>query len=91
MTRNSCLMDLLGRAGHLEEAHALIMNMEVAPISDKWAALQWGDAERVRAKAREKGLVRPPGCTKKAGFKPKTSSVSYNVEEVKMKILLRAL
>jgi pentatricopeptide repeat protein len=40
MTRNPCLMDLLGRAGHLEEAHALIMNMEVAPISDKWAALQ---------------------------------------------------
>jgi len=39
MTRNPCLMDLLGRAGHLE-AHALIMNMEVAPISDKWAALQ---------------------------------------------------
>lgn len=30
-------------------------------------------------------------AAKKAGFKPKTSSVSYNVEEVKMKILLRAL
>jgi len=27
------------------------------------AEKRWGDAERVRAKAREKGLVRPPGCS----------------------------
>lgn len=101
----SCLVDLLGRAGHLDEAYKLIMTMEVKPTSDIWAALlnacqlhqnvelaeisaqnifymnskqvgsyiclsniyaaekRWDDVERVRAMAREKRLIKPPGCS----------------------------
>ncbi|KAF2292145.1 hypothetical protein GH714_014555 [Hevea brasiliensis] len=35
----SCLVDLLGRAGHLDEAYKLIKTMEINPSSDIWAAL----------------------------------------------------
>ncbi|KAK9285750.1 hypothetical protein L1049_024950 [Liquidambar formosana] len=35
----SCLVDLLGRAGHLDEAYELIKTMEVKPTVDTWAAL----------------------------------------------------
>ncbi|KAK2650569.1 hypothetical protein Ddye_018058 [Dipteronia dyeriana] len=35
----SCLVDLLGRAGQLDEAYKLIKTMEVNPTSDIWAAL----------------------------------------------------
>ncbi|VVA33697.1 PREDICTED: pentatricopeptide [Prunus dulcis] len=34
----SCLVDLLGRAGHVDEAYELIKTMEVKPSSDIWAA-----------------------------------------------------
>ncbi|KDP25879.1 hypothetical protein JCGZ_22909 [Jatropha curcas] len=101
----SCLVDLLGRAGQLDEAHKLIRTMEVNPSSDIWAALlnacrlhrnvelaeisaqklfdisarkvggyiclsniyaaekRWDDVERVRALMRERGLMKPPGCS----------------------------
>ncbi|XP_038713132.1 pentatricopeptide repeat-containing protein At3g26782, mitochondrial-like isoform X2 [Tripterygium wilfordii] len=35
----SCLVDMLGRAGHLDEAYELIETMEIKPTSDVWAAL----------------------------------------------------
>ncbi|KAH0454586.1 hypothetical protein IEQ34_016510 [Dendrobium chrysotoxum] len=35
----SCMVDLLGRAGHLDEAYKLILDMEVIPNVDVWAAL----------------------------------------------------
>ncbi|KAM7276713.1 hypothetical protein ACFE04_018579 [Oxalis oulophora] len=35
----SCLVDLLGRAGHLDEAVQLINSMTITPTSDTWAAL----------------------------------------------------
>ncbi|CAL5406367.1 unnamed protein product [Camellia sinensis] len=35
----SCLVDLLGRAGHLDEAFEFIKAMEIKPTSDIWAAL----------------------------------------------------
>ncbi|KAJ0966078.1 hypothetical protein J5N97_027216 [Dioscorea zingiberensis] len=34
----SCMVDLLGRAGQLEEAYKFIMDMEVRPNADVWAA-----------------------------------------------------
>ncbi|XP_052177940.1 pentatricopeptide repeat-containing protein At3g26782, mitochondrial-like [Diospyros lotus] len=38
----SCLVDLLGRAGHLDEAYEVIQTMEIKPTSDVWAALLSG-------------------------------------------------
>ncbi|KAI8005638.1 Pentatricopeptide repeat-containing protein [Camellia lanceoleosa] len=35
----SCLVDLLGRAGHLDEAFEFIKALEIKPTSDIWAAL----------------------------------------------------
>ncbi|KAL9670801.1 hypothetical protein QQ045_008359 [Rhodiola kirilowii] len=35
----ACFVDLLGRAGHLTEAYNVIMNMELIPNEDVWAAL----------------------------------------------------
>eukprot|EP00268_Persea_americana_P035232 TRINITY_DN34793_c1_g1_i1.p1 TRINITY_DN34793_c1_g1~~TRINITY_DN34793_c1_g1_i1.p1 ORF type:complete len:754 (+),score=125.68 TRINITY_DN34793_c1_g1_i1:625-2886(+) len=35
----SCMVDLLGRAGHLDEAYDFINKMEVMPNVDVWAAL----------------------------------------------------
>ena len=35
----SCMVDLLGRAGHFDEAYGIIRTMEVEPTSDRWAAL----------------------------------------------------
>lgn len=35
----SCMIDLLGRAGYLDEAYELIQKIEVQPTSDIWVAL----------------------------------------------------
>ncbi|KAF9594783.1 hypothetical protein IFM89_034766 [Coptis chinensis] len=35
----SCMVDLLGRAGHLEEAHNLILGMPIKPVASTWGAL----------------------------------------------------
>ncbi|XP_043719865.1 pentatricopeptide repeat-containing protein At3g12770-like [Telopea speciosissima] len=35
----SCMVDLLGRAGHLDQAYKLITTMEVKPTLDIWASL----------------------------------------------------
>ncbi|XP_039130403.1 pentatricopeptide repeat-containing protein At3g26782, mitochondrial-like [Dioscorea cayenensis subsp. rotundata] len=35
----SCMVDLLGRAGQLDEAYKLIMDMDIRPNADVWAAL----------------------------------------------------
>ncbi|XAR48731.1 hypothetical protein NMG60_11031644 [Bertholletia excelsa] len=35
----TCMVDMLGRAGHLEEAEALIMGMEIDPDEALWGAL----------------------------------------------------
>lgn len=39
LSHYSCLVDLLGRAGNLDEAFSVIQTMEVNPTSDIWAAL----------------------------------------------------
>lgn len=35
----ACMVDLLGRAGHLDEAHDLIKNMPIKPSAGVWGAL----------------------------------------------------
>ncbi|KAK7312746.1 hypothetical protein VNO77_36841 [Canavalia gladiata] len=164
-THYSCLVDLLGRAGYLDEAYAFVDNMKVKPIEDVWTALlsacrlhrnvklaeisaqklfemnpngvsgyvclsniyaaerQWKDVEKVRALVKKRRLRKPPSYSfvelnktvhqffvgdkthqqsdniyaklkdlneqlKKAGYKPDTSSVLYDVEEeIKEKLL----
>ncbi|RVW58527.1 Pentatricopeptide repeat-containing protein, chloroplastic [Vitis vinifera] len=39
LSHYSCMVDLLGRAGHLDEAYVIIRTMEIKPTSDIWAAL----------------------------------------------------
>jgi len=36
-----CMVDLLGRAGHLKEAHVVIKNMPVKPNSTVWGGTSW--------------------------------------------------
>ncbi|KAK7263567.1 hypothetical protein RJT34_31159 [Clitoria ternatea] len=164
-THYSCLVDLLGRAGYLDEAHAVIDNMKLKPNADVWTALlsacrlhrnvklaeisaqklfemnpngmsgyvclsniyaaerRWKDVERVRALVKKRRLRKTPSYSfvelnktvhqffvgdtshqqsddiyakskhlneqlKKAGYKPDTSSVLYDVEEeIKEKML----
>ncbi|KMT08169.1 hypothetical protein BVRB_6g142920 [Beta vulgaris subsp. vulgaris] len=38
----ACLVDLLSRSGHLEEAYEIIDNMEVEPTVDIWVSLLFG-------------------------------------------------
>ncbi|KAL2328313.1 hypothetical protein Fmac_021740 [Flemingia macrophylla] len=161
----SCLVDLLGRAGYLDEAYAVIENMKLKPNEDVWTSLlfacrlhrnvklaamsahklfemspnrvsgyvclsniyaaerQWKDVENVRALVKKRRLRKPPSYSfvelnkmvhqffvgdtshqqsddiyaklkdlneqlKKAGYKPDTSSVLYDVEEeIKEKML----
>ncbi|XP_058091984.1 pentatricopeptide repeat-containing protein At3g12770-like [Magnolia sinica] len=101
----ACLVDLLGRAGRLDDAYELIKKMQVKPNVDIWAALlsacqvhrnvrlaeiaaqnafllkpkgvglyvslsntyaaekRWDDVETVRARVRQRGLKKPPGCS----------------------------
>ena len=35
----ACMLDLLGRAGHLKEAYELVQNMVIPPDSIIWGAL----------------------------------------------------
>ncbi|GAB4834125.1 hypothetical protein Ancab_032388 [Ancistrocladus abbreviatus] len=35
----SCMVDMLGRAGHLEQAHEVIMHMPIQPDASVWGAL----------------------------------------------------
>lgn len=39
LSHYSCMIDLLGRSGHLEEAYMLVNAMEIKPTSEIWAAL----------------------------------------------------
>ncbi|XP_061369545.1 putative pentatricopeptide repeat-containing protein At3g11460, mitochondrial [Gastrolobium bilobum] len=157
-THYSCLVDLLGRAGNLDEAYAIIDNMKLKPNEDVWTSLlsacrlhrnvklaeisaqklfemspngvsgyvclsniyaaerRWKDVEKVRALVKKRRLRKPPSYSfvelnkmvhqffvgdkshqqaqniyaklkdlneqlKKAGYKPDTSSVLYDVEE----------
>ncbi|XP_016649001.1 PREDICTED: pentatricopeptide repeat-containing protein At1g08070, chloroplastic-like [Prunus mume] len=63
----SCLVDLLGRAGHVDEAYELIKTMEVKPSSDIWAALLSACRLHKNVKLAEvsaqKGLKKSPGCS----------------------------
>ncbi|TKY66932.1 Pentatricopeptide repeat-containing protein [Spatholobus suberectus] len=164
-THYSCLVDLLGRAGYLDEAYAVIENMKLKPNEDAWTALlsacrlhrnvklaeisaqnlfemnpngvsgyvclsniyaaerRWKDVENVRALVKKRRLRKPPSYSfvelnkmvhqffvgdtshqqsddiyaklkdlneqlKKAGYKPDTSSILYDVEEeIKEKML----
>ncbi|XP_010268183.1 PREDICTED: putative pentatricopeptide repeat-containing protein At5g59200, chloroplastic [Nelumbo nucifera] len=100
-----CMVDLLGRVGHLEEAYDFIGRMRVAPDHIIWGALlsackihgnlklgelaakilveggaadsgtyvllsnvyassgKWEEAARVRAKMKESGIQKEPGCS----------------------------
>ncbi|KAF4356965.1 hypothetical protein F8388_015941 [Cannabis sativa] len=63
-----CMVDLLGRAGHLEEAYNLIKSMPVEPDASIWGALLGScrihgnvELDKVRSLARDKGLRKTPG------------------------------
>ncbi|KAK7342159.1 hypothetical protein VNO80_25102 [Phaseolus coccineus] len=164
-THYSCLVDLLGRAGYLDEAYAVIESMKLEPNEDVWTALlsacrlhrnvklaeisaqklfelnpngasgyvclsniyaaerRWKDVENVRALVKKSRLKKAPSYSfvelnkmfhqffvgdtyhkqsddiyaklkdlseqlKKAGYKPDTTSVLYDVEEeIKEKML----
>uniref|UniRef100_A0A2N9FRT6 DYW domain-containing protein n=1 Tax=Fagus sylvatica TaxID=28930 RepID=A0A2N9FRT6_FAGSY len=53
----ACMVDLLGRAGRLEEALELIETMPIEPHG------RWDDVSRLRKLVREKGLKKNPGCS----------------------------
>ncbi|XP_019443616.1 PREDICTED: pentatricopeptide repeat-containing protein At5g40410, mitochondrial-like isoform X2 [Lupinus angustifolius] len=67
----SCMVDLLGRCGLLNDAHHLIKHMPLEPNSGVWGALLgacrvyglWSDASKVRALMKAKNLNRNPGCS----------------------------
>ncbi|XP_047149024.1 putative pentatricopeptide repeat-containing protein At3g11460, mitochondrial [Vigna umbellata] len=164
-THYSCLVDLLGRAGYLDEAYEVIESMKLEPNEDVWTALlsacrlhrnvklaeisahklfelnpngasgyvclsniyaaerRWKDVENVRALVKKGRLKKAPSYSfvelnkmfhqffvgdtshqqsddiyvklkdlneqlKKAGYKPDTTSVLFDVEEeIKEKIL----
>ncbi|KAK9090070.1 hypothetical protein Sjap_023247 [Stephania japonica] len=69
-----CLVDLLGRAGHLEKACETIksMPMEPHPINCGYYVLlsniyskagKWNDAAKLRKIMKEKGVMKKPGCS----------------------------
>ncbi|KAL3584241.1 hypothetical protein D5086_015302 [Populus alba] len=72
----TCMVDLLGRAGCLEEAKDLIESMPKQPDAVVWSSLlsackvhrnitlgKWGDAVSVRKLMRRRGVVKQPGCS----------------------------
>ncbi|KAJ7960699.1 Pentatricopeptide repeat-containing protein family [Quillaja saponaria] len=73
----ACMVDLLGRAGRLDEALTLINDMPVEPTPIIWVALlsacrlhsnvelgeRWKDVARVRSLMRHTGIKKRPGCS----------------------------
>ncbi|XP_078443057.1 pentatricopeptide repeat-containing protein At4g14170-like [Wolffia australiana] len=62
----ACMVDVLGRAGRVEEAEELAEKMEVEPDAAVWAALlaacrSYGEMERAERAARRLLLLRPEG------------------------------
>eukprot|EP01018_Ginkgo_biloba_P038696 Gb_15811 [translate_table: standard] len=75
MEHYACMVDLLGRAGHLNEAQDFIKNMPLEPGASVWGALlnacrmhcniklagRWDCVAKVRATMKDKGLKKTPG------------------------------
>eukprot|EP01018_Ginkgo_biloba_P001986 Gb_13633 [translate_table: standard] len=67
-----CLIDLLGRAGCLDEAEFFIKNMPIEPDAIVWGALlsacrihagRWGDAAKTIKMMQDRGVKRSSGCS----------------------------
>ncbi|KAI7726860.1 hypothetical protein M8C21_021786, partial [Ambrosia artemisiifolia] len=59
----TCMIDLLGRAGRLDDALNLMKNMPFEPDAATWGALlgRWGDVGAMRLKMRDTGVKKVPG------------------------------
>ncbi|XP_039118382.1 pentatricopeptide repeat-containing protein At3g12770-like [Dioscorea cayenensis subsp. rotundata] len=87
----SCMVDLLGRAGQLDEAYKLIMDMDIRPNADVWAALLSAChthrnvelAEIAALHLRTDGLmsIESEEAARRNGYTPDTSSVFYDVAD----------
>ncbi|KAF0900094.1 hypothetical protein E2562_026827 [Oryza meyeriana var. granulata] len=63
-----CMVDLMGRAGLLDQAYELVVkDMRVAPDATIWRTLlaveDWEKVAEVRKLMKEKGIQTTPGCT----------------------------
>ncbi|KAH6789647.1 hypothetical protein C2S51_004653 [Perilla frutescens var. frutescens] len=63
-----CMVNLLGRPGHLEEAYELVKSMSIDADPVLWGTLlaaagNWDDVARIRAMMKQSGVQKDPGCS----------------------------
>ncbi|XP_019076721.1 pentatricopeptide repeat-containing protein ELI1, chloroplastic [Vitis vinifera] len=67
-----CMVNLLGRAGHVEQAYELVKNMNIEPDPVLWGTLlgacrlhvgNWDGVARLRTMMKDSGVKKEPGCS----------------------------
>ncbi|MED6113082.1 hypothetical protein PIB30_067648 [Stylosanthes scabra] len=59
----ACMVDLLGRAGLMEEAADLIRGLSIEADANIWEAERWDEANKVRELMKSRGARKNPGCS----------------------------